>query len=95
MKPADDDIRTATDDEIETMERRGELHYDPKAPGFAVPEDFWDEARPVIRRDRATVRLELDPDVLAWFKDQGPGYKARMNEALRAWMNASKTGSER
>lgn len=62
MKPADDDIRTATGDDIETMERRGALHYDPKAPGFAVPEDFWNGARPVIRRGRTTVQLELNPE---------------------------------
>ena len=34
------------------------------------------------------VFLRLDPDVLAWFKSGGPGYQTRINQALRAFMQA-------
>jgi uncharacterized protein (DUF4415 family) len=37
---------------------------------------------------RKEVRLRLDPDLLAWFKRQGPGYQARINAALRAFIEA-------
>ena len=34
------------------------------------------------------VFLRLDPDVLAWFKAGGPGYQTRINQALRAFVQA-------
>ena len=37
---------------------------------------------------RQQVRLRLDPDLLAWFKRQGRGYQARINAALRAFVQA-------
>jgi uncharacterized protein (DUF4415 family) len=37
---------------------------------------------------RQQVRLRLDPDLLAWFKRQGRGYQARINAALRAFVEA-------
>ena len=36
------------------------------------------------------VTLRLDQDVLAWFKTQGKGYHARINDVLRAYMDAQK-----
>jgi uncharacterized protein (DUF4415 family) len=38
------------------------------------------------------VTLRLDPDVLAWFKVQGRDYQARINAALRAFVEAHKRG---
>lgn len=35
-------------------------------------------------KKQLTVRL--DPDVVEWFRSQGPGYQSRMNEALRRHM---------
>jgi uncharacterized protein (DUF4415 family) len=34
------------------------------------------------------VALRLDADVIAWFKQQGPGYQSRINEVLRREMNS-------
>lgn len=34
------------------------------------------------------VHLRLDPAVLRWFKDQGPGYQARINAVLQAFVRA-------
>ncbi len=56
-----------------------------------TPEMF---ARAVIRRGlkplpkKEQLTLRLDSDVLAWFKAQGRGYQTRINELLRAYMEA-------
>ena len=85
-----DDIRTATPEEIRDMDQRGELHHNPDAPVFPVPEDFWDGARTVMpgRRNKASVHLRLDPDVLDWFRQQGPGYQTKINAVLRSYYKA-------
>ena len=54
-----------------------------------IPRDWYQHARshyPAAMRKE--VRLRLDPDLLAWFKRQGPGYQARINAALRAFVEA-------
>jgi len=38
---------------------------------------------------KSAISLRLDPEVLDWFKAQGPGYQTRMNAVLRAYMEAS------
>ncbi len=39
--------------------------------------------RPKLERTKQHVSLRLDPDVLESFKATGPGWQARINEALR------------
>jgi uncharacterized protein (DUF4415 family) len=39
--------------------------------------------RPKAENPKVAVSLRLDPDVVARFKAQGPGWQTRMNEALR------------
>jgi uncharacterized protein (DUF4415 family) len=54
-----------------------------------IPRDWYKHARPHYpAAKRKEVRLRLDPDLLAWFKRQGPGYQARINAALRAFVEA-------
>jgi uncharacterized protein (DUF4415 family) len=59
-----------------------------------TPEMF---ARAVIRRGLKSVprkeqlTLRLDGDVLQWFKKQGRGYQTRINQLLRAYMEAHKS----
>ena len=51
-----------------------------------LPAGFWDNAvvvAPVINR---AISLRIDPDVLEWFRAQGPRYQSRMNAVLRAYM---------
>ena len=51
-----------------------------------LPADFWDEAvlvEPVIKQ---AISLRVDPDVLEWFRAQGPRYQSRMNAVLRSYM---------
>ena len=39
--------------------------------------------RPPLETTKQHVSLRLDPDVIARFKADGPGWQARINEALR------------
>ena len=41
---------------------------------------------PVLSKRQMTLRL--DADVLAWFRNQGAGYQTRINQLLRAYMDA-------
>lgn len=56
-----------------------------------TPEMF---AKAVVRRGlpatkpKAQVTLPIDSDVLEWFKSQGQGYQTRINQLLRAYMDA-------
>jgi len=38
--------------------------------------------------------LRLDPDVVEWFRSQGPGYQTRMNAVLRRYMEAQRRKGE-
>lgn len=71
----DDDPASMPDDDI---------------PDLSTP--YWVErfAKATVQRGRpkelvtkVSTTLRLDPDVLAAFKAQGPGWQSRMNEALR------------
>ena len=40
--------------------------------------------RPKSETPKVSIKLRLDPDVIHAFRDQGPGWQSRMNEALRS-----------
>jgi uncharacterized protein (DUF4415 family) len=40
-------------------------------------------------RRKSAISLRLDPEVLDWFRTQGPGYQTRMNAVLKAYMEAT------
>jgi uncharacterized protein (DUF4415 family) len=42
--------------------------------------------KPVLSKQQVTMRL--DADVLAWFRAQGEGYQTRINQLLRAYVDA-------
>ncbi len=46
--------------------------------------------RPVIPAGKETVSLKIDRDVLAYFQDDGPGWRDRLNAALRKAAGLSK-----
>lgn len=56
----------------------------------ALPEDFWDDAVVVVPEPKEAISLRVDQDVLAWFRDGGPGYQTRMNAVLRSYMRTMK-----
>ena len=37
---------------------------------------------------KQAISLRIDQDVLAWFRNGGPGYKTRMTAVLRAFVDA-------
>jgi uncharacterized protein (DUF4415 family) len=37
---------------------------------------------------KVQVTLRIDSDVLAWSREQGPGYQTRINRLLRAYVEA-------
>lgn len=84
-----EDIRRASLAEIRKMKDEGKLAS--PGPGFAedLPDDFWDEAVVVPPRALPTsVRLNLEPDVFAFFKAQGKGHITRMQNVLKAYVRA-------
>lgn len=44
-------------------------------------------ARVVVPPRKQAISVRLDPDILEFFKADGPGYQTRMNAALRLYMN--------
>lgn len=57
--------------------------------------EFWANGivrkglKPVNRKDQLTLRI--DQDVIAFFKEQGRGYQTKINQLLRAYMEAHET----
>lgn len=39
---------------------------------------------------KEAISLRIDRDILAWFRDRGPGYQTRMNAVLRAFVDAQR-----
>lgn len=80
--------RRLTDEEIERAAAADPDWQD-------VPRDWYEAAEPFFpRAAKRQITLRLDPDVLDWFKAQGPGYQTRINAALRAFVHA-RTRAER
>lgn len=56
--------------------------------------EFWANGivrkglKPVIRKNQLTLRI--DQDVIEFFKTQGRGYQTKINQLLRAYMEAHK-----
>jgi uncharacterized protein (DUF4415 family) len=48
--------------------------------------------RPPLAAPKQAVKLRLDPEVLAYFRERGPGWQTRINEALRRAAKLKKTG---
>jgi uncharacterized protein (DUF4415 family) len=49
----------------------------------------WAQAEVFIGGKQA-ISLRLDPDVVAFFKEQGKGYQTSINRVLRQYMEAQK-----
>ena len=61
-------------------------------PDSDVPGVDWTTARLVMPQRKESVHLRLDPDVLAWYRQQGQGHLTRMNPVLRAYLDAHRAG---
>jgi len=56
--------------------------------GPELDDSFFANATLRIPDPKRMVSMRLDPDVLDWYKHQGPGYQTRMNAVLRMYMQA-------
>ena len=72
-------VRNMTEEEIEAsidFEEEGEID--------------WDSVDTTLRPSRAATVIYVDPDVLDYFREQGPGYQTRMNQVLRSYVEAQR-----
>ncbi|MBN1760979.1 MAG: BrnA antitoxin family protein [Chitinispirillaceae bacterium] len=53
-----------------------------------LDDSFFANATIRMPEPKKSVSLRLDPDILEWYKHQGPGYQTRMNAVLRMYMRA-------
>lgn len=53
-----------------------------------LDKDFFANATLRMPEAKKAVSLRLDPDVLEWYKTNGPGYQTRINAVLRMYMKA-------
>jgi uncharacterized protein (DUF4415 family) len=71
-----------TDDDI-----RRQIADDPDAaPEFTdemVAQSVW-----IMPAKKVPISFRVDPDILDFFKAQGPGYQSRMNAVLRGYVRA-------
>jgi uncharacterized protein (DUF4415 family) len=88
-------IERYTLEQIRTM--KGQTNWDRlrEAGDFEGPDedDFevdWSRAVMVDNYLKKPISLRLDPDVLEFFKGEGPGYQTRINAVLRHYMDARK-----
>ena len=49
-----------------------------------LDDDFWENARQIVPENY----LQIEREILEWFKGQGQDYHARINTVLRAYMEA-------
>ncbi len=78
-------------EELREISKRGDFLPTGKGelPGEDLPEGFWEDAVLVYPHERPTsVRLNLEPEVFAFFKAQGKGHITRMQNVLKAYVKA-------
>ena len=78
-------LRAMTDEEVHAA-----ITADPDI--MPTDEAFWRDARVIVPHRRETVTMDLDADVLEWFRGER-GFQARINAILRAYMNAQNRAS--
>lgn len=60
-------------------------------PDWAGFEDIdWDKIEIKPFRPKQAISIRLDPDVLEYFKAEGPGYQGRINTVLRHFMETKR-----
>jgi uncharacterized protein (DUF4415 family) len=59
-------------------------------PVEALSAGGWTEAVMPEPARKVLISLRVDPEVLDFFKAQGPGYQTRMNAVLQAYMQVKK-----
>jgi len=72
-------VASLTDEEIETA-----VHDDPDAAPLDID---WSQAVLVVPPRKKAISIRVDPDVLEYFKNEGPGYQRRINAVLRSYVD--------
>lgn len=60
-----------------------------------LPVRFWDGAVLVPPVVKQAISLRVDPDVLEWFRAQGPRYQSRINAVLRTYVTQMRARSRK
>ena len=75
-------VDALTEEELEAsidFEEEGEIDWGTMTIGNPQP--------------KQQLTMRFDGDIIAWFKEQGPGYQTRMNAVLRSYVEAEKRRS--
>jgi uncharacterized protein (DUF4415 family) len=59
-------------------------------PVEALAAEHWTNTVLPEQSRKKLISLRVDPDVIEFFKAQGPGYQTRMNAVLTAYMQVKK-----
>lgn len=79
--------RTASSRPDQKVDREAEARADSGGPQNVGAE--WIRSVQIVAPDpKQPISFRVDPDVLDFFKAQGPRYQTRMNAVLRAYMTA-------
>lgn len=54
----------------------------------ALTETFFDRARVYLPLQMAATMVQVDADILAWFKAQGKEYQTAINDILRSYIQS-------
>ena len=56
-----------------------------------LDDNFWENARIVLPKNKQAVSLRVSPEVLDFFKEENPkGYTSKMAAVLSAYVNAQR-----
>ncbi len=50
----------------------------------------WTNLKVAWPQPKQAISLRIDQDILAWFRNGGPGYQTRMNAVLRAFVDSQR-----
>lgn len=81
-------VRNMTDEEIDRA-----IADDPDWAEFKDID--WSKAEVVVPARKVAISIRLDPDVIAFFKEEGSGYQGRMNAVLRSYMEQKREAKKR
>ena len=59
-----------------------------------LPDSFFERARVWRPQPKVTVSVELDADILEWFKAENENWEAQMQTALRLYVEANKANQQ-
>ncbi len=76
-------IRAMTEKELEAS-------IEADSDWVAIPRDWYKSAELTMPKPKKALSLRLDPEIVDWFKMQGPGYQTRINAVLAAFIKQAK-----